>query len=58
MNSIDKNEVIENISEIQSMLERKVEWLLNEHLSRDELNPVLRVINAKLLELQLMAENS
>ena len=49
-------DVIEKISEIQSMIEREVEWPLTDHYETSEVNPTLRQINAGLLQLQIMAE--
>ena len=48
--------IIEKISEIQSMIEREVEWPLTDHYQSSEVNPTLRQINAGLLKLQIMAE--
>ena len=49
-------DVIEKISEIQSMIEREVEWPLIDHYETSEVNPTLRQINAGLLQLQIMAD--
>ena len=54
---IDMNELIEKISEIQSMIEREVEWPLTDHIDKKEINPTLCKINAGLLHLQIIAEN-
>jgi hypothetical protein len=49
-------EVIEKISEIQSIIEREVEWPLTDYVELTEIAPMLRVINANLMKLQLVAE--
>jgi len=51
------NEVIEKISEIQSILEREVEWPLTDYIDKKEINPILCQINAGLLNLQIVADN-
>ena len=48
--------VIETISEIQSMLEREVEWPLTDYIPANTVNEHLRVINANLMMLQLLAQ--
>ena len=48
--------VIETISEIQSMLEREVEWSLTDYIPANTVNEHLRVINANLMMLQLLAQ--
>ena len=50
-------EIIEKISEIQSIIEREVEWPMTDYIDKKEINPVLCKINAGLLELQIIAEN-
>jgi RNA-binding protein YlmH len=50
-------EIIEKISEIQSMIEREVEWPMTDYIEPSEINPTLRQINAGLLHLQIIAEN-
>ena len=54
MNNI---EIIEKISEIQSLIEREVEWPLTDDVENSEINPTLCQINAGLLKLQIIAEN-
>jgi len=49
-------DLIEKISEIQSMIEREVEWPLTDYYKSSEVNPTLCQINAGLLRLQIMAE--
>ena len=49
-------DLIEKISEIQSMIEREVEWPLTDYYESNEVNPTLCQINAGLLRLQIMAE--
>jgi len=48
--------VIETIQEIQSRLEREVEWPLTDHIDSATVNQHLRVINANLMMLQLLAQ--
>lgn len=50
------NEIIEKISELQSLLEREVEWSLTDYVESSEINPALRQINAGMLQLQIIAE--
>lgn len=50
-------EVIEKISEIQSIIEREVEWPLTDHVELKEIAPMLCKINANLGMLQIVAEN-
>ena len=50
-------EVIEKISEIQSIIEREVEWPLTDHVELKEITPMLCKINANLGMLQIVAEN-
>ena len=49
-------EIIEKISELQSLLEREVEWSLTDYVESKEINPTLRQINAGMLHLQIIAE--
>ena len=49
-------EIIEKISELQSLLEREVEWSLTDYVESSEINPALRQINAGMLQLQIIAE--
>jgi len=49
-------EVIEKISEIQSIIEREVEWPLTDHVELKEIAPILCKINANLVLLQLVAQ--
>lgn len=49
-------DVIETISELQSRLEREVEWPLTDYIDSATVNEHLRVINANLMMLQLLAE--
>ena len=48
--------VVETIKEIQSRLEREVEWPLTDHLDSITVREHLRVINANLMMLQIYAE--
>ena len=50
-------EIIEKISEIQSMIEREVEWPMTDYIDPVVINLPLRQINAGLLRLQIIAEN-
>ena len=50
-------DVIEKISEIQSMIEREVEWPLTDYVELKEITPTLRQIHAGLLRLQIIADN-
>ena len=50
-------DVIEKISEIQSMIEREVEWPLTDYVELKEIAPMLCKINANLGMLQIVAEN-
>ena len=50
-------EVIEKISEIQSIIEREVEWPLTDYVELKEIAPMLCKINANLGMLQIVAEN-
>jgi len=49
-------DVVETIQEIQSRLEREVEWPLTDHIDPKTVNEHLRVINANLMMLQLLAQ--
>jgi len=49
-------DVIEKISEIQSIIEREVEWPLTDHVELKEIAPILCKINANLVLLQLVAQ--
>lgn len=49
-------QVIETISELQSRLEREVEWPLTDHIDPATVNQHLRVINANLMRLSLLAK--
>jgi len=48
--------VQESIEEIQSMLEREVEWRLSDYFENDEFKPTIREINSLLLKLKELAE--
>jgi hypothetical protein len=48
--------VVETIKEIQSRLEREVEWPLTDHIDSITVREHLRVINANLMMLQIYAE--
>ena len=50
-------DVIEKISEIQSIIEREIEWPLTDHVELKEIAPMLCKINANLGMLQIVAEN-
>ena len=52
----DMDTVVETISEIQSQLEREVEWPLTDHIDSRTVCEHLRVINANLMMLQLLAQ--
>ena len=49
-------DVIEKISEIQSIIEREVEWPLTDHVELKEIAPMLCKINANLGMLQCVAQ--
>jgi hypothetical protein len=49
-------EVIEKISEIQSIIEREIEWPLTDHIDLKEIAPMLCKINANLGMLQCVAQ--
>ena len=49
-------DVIETISELQSRLEREVEWPLTDYVDSATVNQHLRVINANLMMLQQLAQ--
>jgi len=48
--------VVETIQEIQSRLEREVEWPLTDHIDSATVHEHMRVINANLMMLQIYAE--
>jgi hypothetical protein len=50
------NEVINTIEEIESMLERKVEWPLTDILDKEDVAPIIKEIYANLMVLKLNAE--
>ena len=50
-------DVIEKISEIQSIIEREIEWPLTDYVELKEIAPMLCKINANLGMLQIVAEN-
>ena len=50
------NEVIATIEEIESMLERKVEWPLTDVIEKKDIDPLLKEIYANLMILKLNAE--
>ena len=50
------NEVINTIEEIESMLERRVEWPLTDVLEKKDVQPLLSEIYAILNVLKLNAE--
>ena len=50
------NEVINTIEEIESMLERQVEWPLTDVLEKKDVQPLLSEIYAILKVLKLNAE--
>ena len=50
------NEIIEKISELQSLLEREDEWSLTDYVESRDINPALRQLNAGMLQLQIIAE--
>jgi len=47
--------VVETIQEIQSRLEREVEWPLTDHYNSTTVYEHMRVINASLMELRYLA---
>lgn len=49
--------VIETIAELQSRLEREIEWPLTDHVTLAEISPMLQSINDNLTKLQTVAEN-
>lgn len=50
------NDVVNTIEEIESMLERKVEWPLTDVIDKEDISPVLKEIYANLMILKLNAE--
>ena len=48
--------VVETIHEIQSRLEREVEWPLTDRIDSATVHEHLRVINTNLMRLQLLAQ--
>lgn len=48
--------VIEKIEEIESMLERDIEWPMSDYLEKKDIQPLLREIYANLMVLKLNAE--
>lgn len=54
---IDMKNVIEKIEEIQSILERDIEWPLTDYIDKKEITPFLTEIYANLMILKLNAEN-
>jgi len=50
------NDVISTIEEIESMLERKVEWPLTDILDKEDVAPLIKEIYANLMILKLNAE--
>lgn len=53
----DMKNVIEKIEEIQSILERDIEWPLTDYIDKKEITPFLTEIYANLMILKLNAEN-
>lgn len=51
------NEVINTIEEIESMLERKVEWELNEYVEASRLKSVLQNLYGYTQQLKQLAED-
>lgn len=47
--------VIEAIEEIQSMLERQVEWPLTDKIGKEDINIELKSINSSLEQLKMIA---
>lgn len=47
--------VVGTIREIQSRLEREVEWPLTDHIDSATVHEHMRVINASLMELRYLA---
>jgi len=47
--------VVETIREIQSRLEREVEWPLTDHIDSATVHKHMRVINASLMELRYLS---
>jgi len=50
-------EVFEAIAEIETMLERKVEWSLTDHVEKREIDPYLTQAYNGLMGLKIMAED-
>ena len=50
------NEVITTIEEIESMLERKIEWPMTDYIEKKDIEPILHEIYANLMILKLNAE--
>ena len=50
-------EVFEAIEEIETMLERKVEWSLTDHVEKREIDPYLTQAYNGLMGLKIMAED-
>lgn len=49
-------DVITTIEEIESMLERQVEWPLTDYIEKKDIGPLLKEIYANLMILKLNAE--
>ena len=54
----DRDEVIETIEEIESMLERRVEWPLTDVMEKSEVQPLISEIYAKLEVLKTNAREA
>ena len=50
-------EVFEAIEEIETMLERQVEWGLTDHVEKHEIDPYLTQAYNGLMGLKIMAED-
>ena len=50
-------EVFEAIEEIETMLERQVEWSLTDHVEKREIDPYLTQAYNGLMGLKIMAED-
>jgi hypothetical protein len=50
-------EVFEAIAEIETMLERQVEWGLTDHVEKREIDPYLTQAYNGLIGLKIMAED-
>ena len=50
-------EVIDAIEEIETMLERQVEWVLTDYIEKKDIQPLLREIYLNLMVMKVTAYN-